>query len=113
VSLLSDGSAYLDRAGVRFAVIGAAALSVHGISRSTADVDLMTVDRRVLTREFWSSFNADPDVRPGDFDDPLAGVVRVRDDERSLDVIVAKSASLLMSSTARNLASSAVSRYRS
>ena len=91
MSLLPDGVAYLDRAGVRFAVIGAAALAAHGISRSTADVDLMTVDRRVLAREFWEAFDAEPDVRPGDFEDPLAGVVRLKgQEERSLDLIVAK-----------------------
>jgi len=52
----------------------------------------MVVDRRVLTRELWSGFNGVvPDLRVGDFDDPLAGVVRLRGVEaRALDIVVAK-----------------------
>jgi hypothetical protein len=60
-------------AGFAHAVIGAAALAVHGHSRSTDDLDLLVADTRVLRRDLWP----DGQVRVGDADDPLAGVVRV------------------------------------
>jgi len=85
VSLLSDN-------GVPHAMIGATALAALGASRSTQDIDLLTTDRSVLSRAFWSPLEAagaEVDVREGDMDDPLAGVVRLtRTDSRPVDVIV-------------------------
>jgi hypothetical protein len=43
VSLLRDVLAVLERHGIRHALIGAAAMAVHGVSRATADTDLLTV----------------------------------------------------------------------
>jgi hypothetical protein len=69
----------LGRAHVPHALIGAAALAVHGVSRSTFDQDILVTDSRVLIRDLWAALAADAlvDIREGDTDDPLAGVVRV------------------------------------
>lgn len=67
--------ALLERLGVRFCVIGGVALGVHGFARYTADVDLLTMDGRVLAEGFWTG-GAVPEIRRGDADDPLAGLVR-------------------------------------
>lgn len=39
--------------GVDHALIGAAALAASGVARSTLDIDLMTLDFRVLDQEIW------------------------------------------------------------
>ncbi len=64
------------RHGVPCCLIGAAALAVHGFARYSADIDLLTLDRRVLSENFWKGASPAPEVRVGDADDPLAGVVR-------------------------------------
>lgn len=83
--------AYLDAHGVASAVIGGMALAVHGIARSTVDVDLLTDDARVLERSFWSGLGSAPpaEIRRGDAADPLAGVVRW-DTEDAVDLIVGR-----------------------
>jgi predicted nucleotidyltransferase len=95
VSLLSDVVRALDAAEVRYALIGAAAMAVHGVSRATADVDLFTVDTRVLRKELWDAFGG-RGVRlrllKGDLDDPLAGSVRLADGADVVDVVVGRSA---------------------
>jgi hypothetical protein len=61
-----SGSSVLDRRlldllehhGVPFCVIGGVALAVHGHARYTADVDLLTMDRRVLDPAFWAGAGA-------------------------------------------------------
>src|SRR5947208_3456774 len=92
--------AFLDRVAdllkendVAFALIGAEAVAARGVPRATFDIDLFTVDVRVLREEFWSSLQpaAAVDVRRGDFDDPLRGVVRIRAaGELSIDVVVGR-----------------------
>ena len=67
------------------------------IARSTYDTDLLTTDVCVLEPAPWAELAAEAkchvDVRRGDADDPLAGVVRVsRGSERDVDVIVGRSA---------------------
>jgi hypothetical protein len=91
-TLLDRVAAHLDRAGVPFALIGAAALAVHGISRATLDLDLLATDRRVLEGNFWTlGPDVDVDIRTGDAADPLAGVVRCRTArERDVDIVVGK-----------------------
>jgi hypothetical protein len=77
------------------ALVGASALAVHGVSRSTQDIDLLANDRRVLFAEFWTALSPPVavDIRAGDADDPLAGVVRCRvDGERDVDIIVGRDA---------------------
>jgi len=80
---------------VPFAVIGAAALAVHGVSRSTHDLDLLTTAPECLDREFWAplaSAGIDVSVERGDADDPLGGVVRVRvAGAPPVDLVVGKS----------------------
>jgi hypothetical protein len=92
-ALLALVAATLTDAEVPHALIGASALAVHGISRSTLDIDLLVTDRRVLSLPFWRavSTRAAVEVRSGDADDPLAGVVRVSaSGERDVDVIVGR-----------------------
>lgn len=91
MTLLERVAGYLSQRAIPHALIGASALAVHGISRSTHDQDLLTRDRRVLSPQFWSTLYAEAtvDVRPGDAEDPLAGVVRIRQaGERDVDVVV-------------------------
>jgi hypothetical protein len=84
---------FLDEQSIAFALIGAAALSARGISRSTYDVDLFTVDTRVLQKELWNPMRplAEVEVRRGDFDDPLKGVVWIQPpNERKIDIVVGR-----------------------
>jgi hypothetical protein len=96
LGLLDDVSRELSAHGVRHALIGAGALAVHGVSRSTFDLDLLVTDRAVLASSFWGRLAGQDDildVRVGDDDDPLAGVVRIsRRGARSVDVVVGRSA---------------------
>ncbi len=78
------------------ALIGGLALAVHGITRYTQDADLLSADGRVLVDAFWEVLRkegARVEVRRGDYDDPIRGVVRLTaDGERSVDVVVGRSA---------------------
>jgi hypothetical protein len=50
------------------------------VSRATVDVDLLTVDTKALQADPWTGFgagNISVRVLEGDFDDPLAGSVRL------------------------------------
>ena len=47
-SLLRRVHERLEESGIAHALIGAAALAIHGISRSTFDQDLLVTDRRAL-----------------------------------------------------------------
>lgn len=69
----------LDAAGVPFALIGAMALAAHGVARNTRDADLLATDRRALDPMTWDQARrqVSVDVRSGDADDPLAGVIRI------------------------------------
>jgi hypothetical protein len=94
-SLLADVVDHLRLRDVRFALIGAAAMAVHGVARSTFDVDLFTTDRTVLDDTFWESFpperRARLEVRRGDADDPLAGAVRLAaEGQRTVDLVVGR-----------------------
>jgi hypothetical protein len=112
LTLLADVVAYCERRNVQVALIGAAAMTVYGVSRTTFDTDLLTVDRAVLHSEFWADLADTADVRKGDSDDPLAGVVRIkRSGERTVDIVVAKykfQAAVLSRATPRILAGGAV-----
>ena len=71
-------------------------MAVHGVSRSTRDVDLFTLARECLEVAFWAPLrptSVEARVRKGDADDPLAGVVRLTaaGGEHPLDVVVGKS----------------------
>jgi hypothetical protein len=94
MTLLARVSATLDAWGVPSALIGAAALAAAGVARSSFDVDLLVTDGRVLDGKRWGAIgwsDVAVDVRRGDADDPLAGVVRVESgNERPVDVIVGR-----------------------
>lgn len=84
----------LAEAGVPYALIGASALSVHGVIRSSIDFHLLGVERSCLDRRTWSGLEAEGvsvEVRQGDPQDPLAGVVRFGvPDELPVDLVVGK-----------------------
>jgi hypothetical protein len=94
VTLVDRVCTALDARGIPHALIGAAALAAAGIARSTFDVDLLTGDAHVLRSDLWEGLRADGvriDVRPGDHDDPLGGVVRLEDlAARPVDIILGK-----------------------
>ena len=78
-----------------FAVVGAAAMAVHGVSRSTRDLDLLALAPECLDAATWEPLRASAiaaRIRRGDADDPLAGVVRfTASGEHPLDLVVGKS----------------------
>jgi len=92
LDLLAEVSAHLAARGVAHALVGAGALAIHGVSRSTFDLDLLAVDGAVLEPAFWAAMGAaQADVRRGEADDPLAGVVRLsRPGTRSVDLVVGR-----------------------
>jgi hypothetical protein len=93
VTLLARTHALLERKRISHALIGAAAMALRGVSRSTMDVDLLATDPSCLDAETWRTLRARVTIRRGDADDPLAGVVRIEATrERPLDVIVGRSA---------------------
>ena len=94
LSLLERVAATLDRAGVAYTLIGAAALAVHGVGRSTRDIDLLTLADAPLDSAWWKPL-ADAGVEVsaarGDADDPLAGVIRLaQQGEQPVDLVVGR-----------------------
>jgi predicted nucleotidyltransferase len=83
--------AYLADRDVPHALIGGHALAARGYARFTLDVDILTTDKGVLRHDFWTELRADVDVRLGDPDDPLRGVVRITlADGAMADIVVGK-----------------------
>lgn len=84
----------LTAAGCDHALIGAGALAARGVVRSTFDLDLLTTSPTALELATWSALAAEGpsvEVRVGDGDDPLAGVVRIEaTGERAVDVVVGR-----------------------
>jgi predicted nucleotidyltransferase len=84
----------LTEAGIPFAVIGANAMAMHGVARSTHDLDLLTVDPKALRPETWAGLEAagaTATLRRGDATDPLAGLARLSlRGEPPVDVIVGR-----------------------
>ena len=84
----------LDARGIAHALIGAAALAASGVARSTLDLDLLTLDSRVLEHDLWTTLReagVEVDIRIGDVDDPLAGVVRISSaGQRPVDIILGR-----------------------
>lgn len=69
---------HLRRNGVDACLIGGLALAAWGHARFTQDVDLLTLDARILLDSFWKGSGLPiPAIHPGDSADPLAGVVRI------------------------------------
>jgi hypothetical protein len=96
LSPFAGATSTLEAASIPYALIGAAALAVHGISRSTFDLDLLAVDRRCLAGGLWASLERrgiEVEIRRGDVEDPLAGVVRFSAPAaRPVDLVVGRSA---------------------
>jgi hypothetical protein len=96
LTLLARVAAHLRQQAVPFALIGAAAIAVHGVSRATQDLDVLVLDPRCVTPEFWEPLHGGGvaiDVRRGAPDDPLCGVVRLQPSAgEPVDVVVGKSA---------------------
>lgn len=94
MSLLVDVVGQLEKSGIRCALIGAEALSLRGASRSTLDRDLLTTDPRSLVEALWAPVRLSGsrcEIRRGDAEDPLAGVVRfTAEGERPVDLIVGR-----------------------
>ncbi|MEO8600984.1 MAG: hypothetical protein ABI629_00260 [bacterium] len=86
--------ALLERDGVTAAIIGGVALGAHGIARATLDTDILVADRRVLATTYWPRRRGipSPDIRRGDADDPLAGVVSFASEDERIDLIVGRGA---------------------
>lgn len=76
-------------------MIGAVAMAVHGVSRSTRDLDIFTISADVLKPATWEPLQpagVEVQIERGDAQDPLAGVARLRAPrEHPIDVIVGKS----------------------
>jgi hypothetical protein len=96
VTLLARVVTTLSQRQIAHCLVGAAALAVHGISRSTHDIDLLVADDSALADATWAGLRAagvSVEVHRGDAEDPLAGVVRFEAaEERAVDVIVARAA---------------------
>ncbi|MEO8054148.1 MAG: hypothetical protein ABI768_03280 [Acidobacteriota bacterium] len=96
MTLLGRTIRHLTDASSPTALIGGLALAVHGITRHTDDADLLSADGRVLSDTFWDSLRKEGvrvEVRRGDFDDPVRGVVRLTaGGERAVDVVVGRPA---------------------
>jgi len=96
MSLLAKVASHLAQRRTPFAAVGGVALAVRGVARSTFDVDLLTTDTAVLTDPYWllpERDGAQVEIRRGDGDDPLRGLVRlVARDERPVDVVVGRGA---------------------
>ena len=94
MSLLERVAGVLDEAGARYAVIGAAAMAVHGVGRSTRDIDLLTLSTEWIDATRWaplSDAGVNVSVARGDADDPLAGVIRFdQAGERPVDLVVGR-----------------------
>jgi len=92
-ALATDVALSLDRLNIPFMLVGAAALAVRGLSRGTHDIDFMTTDAGALRVEWKRELSAGTtiDLRTGEYDDPLAGVVRFsREGSADVDLVVAR-----------------------
>ncbi|MEO8197235.1 MAG: hypothetical protein ABI689_10975 [Thermoanaerobaculia bacterium] len=94
MTLLARVVGRLAERGIPCALIGAEALALRGVSRATADRDLLATDLGALDPGLWQQLvevGIRVEVRRGDREDPLAGVVRFDSDEdRPVDLIVGR-----------------------
>ena len=96
MTLLGSVAATLRAHGTPFALIGAGAMAVHGVSRSTRGLDVLVTDLACLVSVYWDRAKLDDvdiTLHRGDADDPLAGAVRLRPREGGgpLDVVIGRS----------------------
>jgi hypothetical protein len=70
----------LDAAGIDHALIGAFAVGLYGAPRNTGDLDLLAWDQRLFEQATWEPLSRARlvvDIRVGDDEDELVGVVRI------------------------------------
>ena len=92
-SLAAELVGAFDRQGLSFMLVGAAALAVRGLARGTHGIDFLTTDRSVFRLDWPPLLSPDTriEIRLGDADDPLAGVVRfAREGAADVDLVVAR-----------------------
>ena len=82
--LLLDVVERLTHLGIPYAIVGAFAVSFHGIPRSTNDADAAIWLKGTGTAEEHLKVHFDrtgfrTELRPGDFDDPISGAFIVED----------------------------------
>lgn len=85
----------LSAAEIPAALIGAAALALRGVPRSSADTDLLVIGTGALASTPWAALDDAPttvEIRAGEAGDPLAGVVRIVRDAEQVDVVVLRGA---------------------
>lgn len=78
---------------ITYALVGAAAMALHGVGRSTFDTDFLTTDSAALSRDCWKALRSGGttvDIRAGGADDPLAGAVRFRAHGNVVDLMVGR-----------------------
>ena len=59
LSVYSRVVALLRERRIPFAVVGAAALAVHGVSRATRDIDVLVTDPACLVESTWATLRRD------------------------------------------------------
>ncbi len=92
-SLIRLVTSVLEEEKCPYALIGAMAMVVHDAPRATLDVDFLTTEAGVLRIDWPERMPEDVkvDVRRGEHDDPLAGVITFeRGVEPVIDVIVGR-----------------------
>jgi len=68
-------------------------MAAHGVIRATLDTDVLVVDGAVLDGVVWKEAlpdGTDLEIRVGDADDPLAGMVRMRGGMEIVDLVVGR-----------------------
>jgi len=93
-ALLERVTNLLRDANIPFVMIGATAMAAHGVSRATHDIDLLTTHGRCLDPLLWAALSTTGvsiDMRAGDDDDPLRGVVRIKaPSEQPIDLVIGR-----------------------
>jgi len=80
--LLLDAVEVLQREQIDYAVIGAFALSAHGVVRASTDVDVLlftTSQRLTRLRTRFQRAGFDTELRPGETDDPIPAMLILSD----------------------------------
>jgi predicted nucleotidyltransferase len=93
MSLLAGVVSFLQRERVPHALIGAAALNAHGVNRASFDIDLLSVEPRLLRADTWAAMKTPSlnlEIHTGDIEDDLAGTVRLNERDDMVDVVVGK-----------------------
>ena len=98
MSLLERVAAVLHERRIPFAVVGAAAVAVHGVPRASPAIEVLVVDTFALSARTWESQSLQTAgigvvIHRGDTRDPYVGVAHLADRaEGSVDVLVGRAA---------------------